>query len=181
MSRQPAEQPPAEERRERRGLLGGLLPRRRPHELLGSVHPPSLRFSQPERAETYVRDVVDAVVQGKPPAVVALIVIDYFQTAVDANLYAVTSASDEGVFERFVHITAMLNRSLNALVTRRLVELARADQERQVQQWRNVCRVFLVSLADAQVKFLSAIAGAIRLNRPGGNQLAWSKYGFVRL
>ncbi len=173
---------------ERREEVGGIAERirerlnrikRRP-VYAEAAHPPEIVFSKPERAETYTKFVMEAILEGRPPSAVALIILDYFRTAVDEWLYSVTTRSEELAFERFVQLTAMLARSLNALVAHRLAEhLAREEHRRT--KWRDLYNVFITALTDAQVKFLFAIGGTLHLNRPGANVLAWSKYGVVRL
>jgi len=154
--------------------------KRRPAPALHEAgHPPPLAFSKPERAETYVKSIADAILEGRPPSVVALLILDYFKTSIDEWFYAATTTREEYAFERYVHIAAMLARSLNALVARRLAEAAASD-ERVRKGWRDVYQTFIVALVDAEVKFLSAVAGVIRLNKPSTSQLAWSKYGFIK-
>jgi len=154
--------------------------KRRPPTYAEATHPPEIVFSKPERAETYTRFVMEAIMEGKPPSAVALIILDYFRTSIDEWLYAVTTRSEELAFERFVQLVAMLARSLNALVAHKLAEHLAREEHRRVR-WRNLYSVFLTALADAQVKFLFAVAGALHLNRPGANALVWSKYGVVRI
>ncbi len=145
-----------------------------------TAHPPEIAFSKPERAETYTKFVVEAILEGRPPSAIALIILDYFRTAIDEWLYAVTSRNEELAFERFVQLAAMLARSLNALVAHRLAEHLAKEEHRRVR-WRDLYNVFVTALTDAQVKFLFAVGGALHLNRPGANALAWAKYGVVRL
>jgi len=146
------------------------------------AHPPEIAFSKPERAETYTKFVVEAIMEGRPPSAIALIIMDYFRTSIDEWLYAVTTRNEELAFERYVHQVAMLAKSLNALVAHRLTEhLAREREEHRRVRWRDLYSVFITALVDAQVKFLFAVGGALHLNRPGANALAWSKYGVVRL
>jgi hypothetical protein len=175
----------AERREEERGGIAERIRERLSRIKRRSVyadvaHPPEIVFSKPERAETYTKFVVEAILEGRPPSAVALIILDYFKTAIDEWLYAVTTRSEELAFERFVQLAAMLARSLNALVAHRLAEHLAKEEHRRVR-WRDLYSVFVTALTDAQVKFLFAVGGALHLNRPGANALAWSKYGVVRL
>jgi hypothetical protein len=171
------------EDRERRGIgervREALGVRRRAPAFHEAGHPPPLTFAKPERAETYVKSVADAILEGRPPSVIALLILDYFKTSIDEWFYAATTTQEEYAFERYVHVAAMLARSLNAMVTRRLAEAAASD-ERVRRGWRDVYQTFIAALVDAELKFLSAVAGVIRLNKPASSQLAWSKYGFVK-
>jgi len=164
----------AERIRERLGRI-----RRRP-VYAEAAHPPEIAFSKPERAETYTKFVVEAIMEGRPPSAVALIILDYFRTSIDEWLYSVTTRSDELAIERFIQLATMLARSLNALVAHRLAEQLGREEQRRMR-WRDLYSVFVTALTDAQVKFLFAVGGALHLNRPGANALAWSKYGVVRL
>jgi hypothetical protein len=164
----------AEKIRERLGKI------KRRHAYAEAAHPPELAFSKPERAETYTKFVVEAVLEGKPPSAVALIILDYFRTSIDEWLYSVTTRSEELAFERFVQLAAMLARSLNALVAHRLSEQLTREEHRRMR-WRDLYSVFIAALVDAQTKFLFAVGGALHLNRPGSNALAWSKYGVVKI
>ena len=164
----------AERIRERLGKI------RRRHAYAEAAHPPEIAFSKPERAETYTKFVVEAIMEGRPPSAVALIILDYFRTSIDEWLYSVMTRSEELAFERYVQLAAMLARSLNALVAHRLAEHLSREEHRRVR-WRDLYSVFITALTDAQVKFLFAVGGALHLNRPGANVLAWSKYGVVRL
>ena len=174
------------ERREEEG--GGVAERirerlgkiRRRHTYAETAHPPEVAFSKPERAETYTKFVVEAILEGRPPSAIALIILDYFRTSIDEWLYSVTTRNEELAFERYVQLAAMLARSLNALVAHRLAEQLSREEHRRVR-WRDLYSVFITALTDAQVKFLFAVGGALHLNRPGANVLAWSKYGVVRL
>jgi len=164
----------AERIRERLGKI------RRRHAYAEAAHPPEVAFSKPERAETYTKFVVEAILEGRPPSAIALIILDYFRTSIDEWLYSVTTRNEELAFERYVQLAAMLARSLNALVAHRLAEQLSREEHRRVR-WRDLYSVFITALTDAQVKFLFAVGGALHLNRPGANVLAWSKYGVVRL
>jgi hypothetical protein len=164
----------AERIRERLGRI------KRRHVYAEAAHPPEIAFSKPERAETYTKFVVEAILEGRPPSAVALIILDYFRTSIDEWLYSVTTDHKDLGFERFVQLAAMLARSLNTLVAHRLAEQL-AKEEYKRMRWRDLYSVFVTALVDAQVKFLFAVGGALFLNKPGANALAWSKYGVVRL
>jgi hypothetical protein len=174
----------AERQEERGGIAERIRERlsrvKRQHVYAEATHPPEIAFSKPERAETYTKFVVEAILEGRPPSAIALIILDYFRTSIDEWLYSVTTRSEELAFERYVHLAAMLARSLNALVAHRLAEHLSREEHRRVR-WRDLYSVFITALVDAQVKFLLAVGGALHLNRPGANALAWAKYGVVRI
>jgi len=170
--------------REREGIVDKIRERlsrvRRQHVYAEVAHPPEIVFSKPERAETYTKFIVDALLEGRPPPVIALIIRDYLRTGLDEWLYAITTRSEELAFERFVQLVAMLAKSLNALVAHRLAEHLSREEHRRMR-WRELYNVFITALVDAQVSFLFAVGGALHLNKPGGNALAWAKYGVVRI
>jgi hypothetical protein len=170
-----AERPGGE--RERKGPAA---PRPRRPRLLEAAAPPPIEWAEPRRADVIVLDVVDMLLRGAPPARIAAAVLDYIRTVVDDTLYSVTTHAPEIAFRRLLHSVAQRAASLVELAASELARrLARGEVPEGAEPLRLV-ELLVAAVTDAVQQVLHGAAGALALNRPGANQLAWSKFGYVR-